>query len=140
MFTQDLVDFLNQGSTGRRGSWLESNPIIHNFVTCRHVFIRPGLFSTALRISVAENQHGRFVTILYRGGRRRYIFQIRNEAVTVEVVENLIRSIESKGGICRIERLFLVIDLPLGYFLDISDENLAQIIIQQDKIDNLSTG
>ena len=140
MFTQDIVDFLNRGGTGRQSNWLESNPSIHNFVTCPHVVIRPALFNEALRISVTENQYGRFVTILNRNGERRYIFKIRNESVTVDVIERLIRSIERKGGVCRIERLFLVIDLPLGYLLDLGDENLAQIILQQDNIDSMGTG
>jgi hypothetical protein len=140
MFTQDIVDFLNRGGTGRQSSWLESNPSIHSFVTCPRVIIRPTLFNEALRVSVTENQYGRFVTILYRSGERRYIFQIRNENVTVEAIEKLIHSIENKGGVCRIERLFLVIDLPLGYLLDISDENLSQIIIHQHKTDRMGIG
>lgn len=140
MFTQDLVDYLNRWGTGQKEKWLESNPSFHDFITCPRVFVRPSLFGEALRISVTENQYGRYVTILKRIGQRHYIFQIRNQTVSVEVIERLIRSIESKGGSCRVENMYLVIELPLGYLLDISDENLSQIILHQDQIDSIRIG
>jgi len=129
-FSQELVDFLNEGDVDRRHSWLEANPSVLNFVTCPRVIIRPALFDEAQRISVMDNSAGRFVTILKRNGERCYILQIENESLTVEEVEALIHKIEARGGSCRIERTFLVIDLPLGYLLDVTDESLASFFRQ----------
>ena len=137
MFTQEIVDYLNRSGAGQDAIRLELNPSIHNFVTCPRVIIYPGLFDEAQRISVTDNQYGRFVTILKRDGERRYICQILNDSVTVELIENLISSIEGKGGACRIERSFLVIDLPLGYLLDIRDESLARVVVHQDKFEDI---
>lgn len=127
-FPQELVDFLNQGGLEPRQNWLESNPSILNFVTCPRVIIRPSLFDDAQRVAVTDNHRGRFVTILKRSGDRCYIFQIENDSLTVEDVEAMIHKIEEKGGQCRIERTFLVIDLPLGYLLDLNDASLVSII------------
>ena len=132
MFTQDIVEFLNRGGSGRQSNWLASNPSIQDFVTCPRVLIRPAMFTEALRVSVIENQHGRFITMLKRSGARRYILQICNPNVSVDVIEKLIRSVEGKGGVCRVERIFLIIDLPLGYLLDLGDEYLTQILTHPD--------
>jgi len=127
-FTQELVDFLNQGGIEPDENWFESNPSVLSIVTSTRVIIRPPLFDNAQRVSVMDNQYGRMMTILKRSGERCYIFQITNESLTVEAVEALIHTIEEKGGTCRIEHTFLVIDLPLGYLLDVNDANLISVV------------
>lgn len=137
MFTQDIVDFLNQVGTGRHANRLESNSAVYNFITCPHVMMSPRLFDQAQRISIGDNQSGRVVTILKRNGERCYIFQVHNEVVTIELIETLVAAIESKGGICRVERSFLVIELPLGYLLDWQDTCLARIVIRADRFEDI---
>ena len=137
MFTQDIVDFLNQGGGSRGKTLLESNLAVYNFVTCPYVVISPLLFDEAQRVSVVDNHFGRFVTILKRDGERCYIFQVLNDAVTIAEIEELVHSIEGKGGVCSLERSFLIIDLPLGYLLDMHDACLARIVVQQDKFEDI---
>lgn len=127
-FTQELVDFLNHGVMEPSHERLDEHPSLLNFITCPRVIIRPALFADAQRVSVTDNHRGRFITILKRSGERSYIFQIQNEALTVEEVEALIHKIEDKGGSCRIEQTFLVIDLPLGYLLDMDDVTLLSVL------------
>jgi hypothetical protein len=127
-FTQELVDYLNQGVHEPRRNWLEENTSMLNFVTSACVVIRPPLFSEAQRVSVTDNHQGRFVTIHKRNGERSYIFQIENDSLTVEEVEALIVSIEDQGGRCHIERTCLIIDLPLGFLLDRDELRLMNVI------------
>lgn len=121
--SQELVDYLNQASSrGGLGKWLEAHPVIHNFITCSYIIIRPTTIPDAQRITAFDGQCGRYIDILYREGNHRYVINIASWNLTVEVVQALIHAIEEIGGCCHVERTYLILDIPAGYYLEVIGE------------------
>ena len=103
--SQEIVDYLNQTSScGSLGDWLEQNPVIHNFVTCPYLSIRPTAMPYARRITAFDGQRGRFIDILYRDGSHCYMINVASWDITVEDVETFMQTLDRLAGSCHVER------------------------------------
>jgi hypothetical protein len=119
--SQEIVDYLNHANIRNSlGDWLEQNPVIHNYVTCPYISIRPTAMPTAQRITAYDGPRGRFIDILYKDGSHRYVINVSNWSLTVEHIETFMWAIERVAGSCHVERSFLLLFVPAGYSLEIT--------------------
>lgn len=117
ILSQEIVDYLNRSEGTSLGEWLEQNPLMRNFVTSPYISLRPTVIPKARRISIYEDELGRYVHLHYRDDSHRYIFNVQNWDLTVADVETLIREIDDVAGSCHVERSYLIVFVPSGYQL-----------------------
>lgn len=132
MLSPELVEYLNREGNSAQSNWLEKNPVIGNFVTCPTINIRPSVIPQARRISALDDITGRRVHIAYDDGSHRHIIKVACDRVTVESIHTLIREVESINGTCHVERTYLVLYVPSGYYLSVSQNGMTQIMLVRD--------
>ena len=120
--SQEIVDYLNQTHDSGLGEWLERNPVMRNFVTSPYISIRPTAMPQAQRITAFEGQRGRFIEIRYRDGSHRYIINVEHWNLSVKTIEALIHDVEDIMGSCHVERSYVILFVPAGYSLQVTDQ------------------
>jgi len=132
MLSPDLVEFVNRDSEQEQTSWLERNPAVWNFVRSTTIRIIPMVIPEARRISAFDSTTGRHVHIVYRNGSQRHIIQIGQSGIAIESINTLIRDLEYIGGTCRIEKAYLIVYIPPGYYLSMSYRKKSHIMLARD--------
>lgn len=132
MLSPDVVEFINRVYEPGQTSWLERNPAIGRFISSTAVHILPMVIPQARRISAFDSSTGRHVHIVYVNGSHRHILQIAKNGITNASINTLIRDLEYIGGTCRIERAYLIVYVPAGYYLSVSHRKQSHIILVRD--------
>ena len=65
--------------------------------------------------------------IEYNDGSHRYILEVDGEHLSVEAISSLINDIEAIAGSCHVERNFLIIFVPTGFYLHVPGDLITRI-------------
>ncbi len=130
MFSQEVIDHLNDGSDGHE-HWLENNEILQPLLTNSHLIIQPTLMPNVRSVLASDNEYGRIISIEQRLYKWSYLVKLSEQHAVVEPIEQLVKRIDMVDGHCRIENNFLVLDLPSGYYLEVVYEKRVSFVIKK---------
>ena len=130
MFSQEVIDYLNRDSDEHE-RWLENNEILQPLLSNSHLIIQPTLMPNVRRVLASDNEYGRIISIEQRNYRWSYLVRLSEKKAVIDIIEDLVKQIEMADGCCRIENDFLVLDLPLGYYLEMIYEEPLKFVLKK---------
>ena len=130
MFPQDVIDDLNQ-ENGWYADWSDNNTTLLPMLLNPCFKLQPNLLPNVRCIMANEFQHGRFISIEYFHYKWSYLIKPCKEDTVIGWIENLVCQLNEIDGHAHMERSFLVIDLPVGHYLDINFNGPLQFSLKQ---------
>ncbi len=130
MFSQDVIDHLNRDSDEHE-DWLEDNEVLQPLLSNSHLIIQPTLMSNVRRVLACDNAYGRIISIEQRTCRWSYLVKLNEQHAAVELIEALVKQIDTIDGYYRVENDFLVLELPPGYYLDVLYRKSISFVVRK---------
>ena len=130
MFSQEVIDHLNRDSAEHE-RWLDNNEILQPLLSNSHIIIQPTLMPNVRRVLASDNEYGRIISIEQRTYKWSYLVRLSEKKTVFDLIEDLVKRIDMVDGRCRIENDFLVLDLPLGYYLEMDYEESITFMIKK---------
>ncbi len=132
MFSQEVIDHLNRDSVEHE-RWLESNEILQPLLFNSHIIIQPTLMPDVRCVMASDDDYGRIISIEQRTYKWSYLVRLSDKYAVVEVIEDLLKRVDMVDGLTRVENDFLVLDLPMGYYLEPIYDDFLRFVIKKIK-------
>jgi len=138
MYPQELYESTDQNNDWYE-LWLNSNARFLPLILNSHFDIQTHRLPEAVCIMASENEHGRLISIeLYRY-KWNYLFNVKYQFIKTGWLEKLRAQVRGCDGHIYFSDTFIVIDLPLGYYLDIRFGDILQFTLRQIEYVDLET-